>query len=151
MTNQPATWQECKLSSFKSLRKGGLGLFDLILPTVPVRDTLDAHPDLLQALHSKMQAALPQLPRTRQGRRQAALDIVAIRSLNIHKAAKWSCIAYSTLQSAVQSTKSTANSVGRLPALDRREELMIVSLLTKMAAVCTPLTNDHLVDAAFGF
>ena len=74
--------------------------------------------------------------------------MVATGSLSIHKAAKWSGIAYSTLQSAVQSTKSTANSVGRRPALDNREELMMVSLLTKMAARGTPLTNYHLAHAA---
>ena len=48
----------------------------------------------------------------------------------------------------MQSTISTANSLGRCPALEKREELMMVSLLTKMAARGTPLTHEHSSDAA---
>ena len=88
------------------------------------------------------------MSQSRQGRSQAALDIVAAGSMSRRKAAKWNGIAYSTLQSAVPSAKTTTSSVGRHSDLNEREELVMVSLLTKMAGSGTPLTNAHMVDAA---
>ena len=92
-------------------------------------------------------ATLP-LPRTRQARRQSAMAHIASGAMRIRKAAAWSGIAYSTLQSALQGQRDIRKAAaGRPRALNPHEELLVLGLLKKLAEEGTPLSNEYVAEA----
>lgn len=71
------------------------------------------------------------------------MTLITDGAMGIRKAARWSEIAYSTLQASLPKKSSAIRSA---PALCEIEELMMVSLLTKLTEQGTPLTNEHVAD-----